>query len=357
MISPIGFDVKTACASFRCGMNRFGPLELITLDEEEMEEVPVTGSALSGITDGYKGIALYTIIAEKTLFDLIQFSELQTSDELFWKETIIHICLSEQRNEDLWFLQEEIESELAQKIIDFTGLPIPLENIQINSSGRTALYHSVGSVAQSFTDRKCKRGIILAVDSLVDDDAVSFYSAHGRLLNPGEKNGFIPGEAGAAVMIETAQSIQSRNVEPVGYLSAPLTCKSLGPLLEEPVSYSRAISALFIESAAEDQPTTILYSDFNGEEARAVALGNAASQIVKSLGYYPEYSINTAECFGDCGAVNGILAICDAVRSFQRGYANGERALVLRRRIPVTPYNRFIAPPLFLSASSCTKLA
>ncbi len=248
MISPIGLDVKTAAASFRCGMNRFGALESMTLDEEEMEEVPVTGSSLSGITDGYKGTALYTIIAGKTLLDLINFSELPLTDETFWKEIVLHICLTEQRNEDLWFLQEEIEAELAQRVSSFTGIPIPSGNIRLNFSGRTALYHSISDIHQSFLERRYKRGIILTVDSLVDADALNYYSERGRLLNPGEKNGFIPGEAGAAILIESAQSTKVRNVEPIGYLSAPVLSKSSTPLLEEPITYCRAIPTLLLNS-------------------------------------------------------------------------------------------------------------
>ncbi len=212
LISPIGHDVKTACASFRCGINRFGALESITLDEEEMEEVPVTGSPLSGITDGYRGTALYTIIAVKALLDLVEFSGLSSNDEPFWKDTVLHLCLTEQRSEDLWFLQEEIETELAQKIIGLSKLPVPIENIQINTSGRTALYHSITAITQSFRKQEYKRGIVLAVDSLVDEDALDYYSERGRILNPGEKNGFIPGEAGAAIMLETVQSVQARTV-------------------------------------------------------------------------------------------------------------------------------------------------
>ncbi len=65
MITSVGHDVETACASIRCGINRASSLETLTLDEEDTEEVPMTGHQLSGITDGYKGVALYAIIAKK----------------------------------------------------------------------------------------------------------------------------------------------------------------------------------------------------------------------------------------------------------------------------------------------------
>ncbi len=329
IISPIGYDAKNCCASIRCGINRFQHLDYTFIDEADLEVTAIAGSYLKMVTSGYSGIALLTILSVKALDSLIKSESLDLTDKEFWEKTQISIALTAQRLSDSTLNDEDIQVELVSKLFKQFNSVIPYSNFSVRFMNNTSSMHSILEVFDSIESCKYERGIILAVDSLVEGDVLQCYVDAKRILMPGSPNGMIPGEAGAAIMIESPSVLKKRKREPLSYISKPVINQESEPFLSPKCVSAPALAQTVIESAKLVEEISSLYLDLNGEVCKAKYYGAAIPAVMNELRYYPETSIVPAECLGDIGAVTPLVSICCAVQSYRRKYSQGSSSLIL----------------------------
>ncbi len=329
IVSPIGHDAKTTCASLRCGINRFGPLDFSYMDETDLEMVALTGSRISGITNGYSGIALLTILSTKALDSLIQEEQLDLKDNQFWEKTKISISHTAQRVPESDLSDNDIEEELISKLFKYYNKVIPYRNFSINFNGNTASFHSITEIFDSLSAGDFDRGVVVAVDSLVEGDVLEYYLTSQRVLMPDNSNGMIPGEAGAAIMLESSQSLKRQGKSPLSYITRPVISQEENSFLSSDGVIAPVLAQTFIRSAQLVEKIDSLYIDLNGELSKVKYYGAAIPSVVKALKHYPEAVIVPAESLGDIGAVTPLVSICSAIQSYRRNYAHGDKSLIL----------------------------
>ena len=328
MITSIGHDVETACASLRAGIIRPSALPLSVLDESEAEEVAVTGYTIQGITDGYQGAALYQRIGIPTLIDLLRYGNLINKDATYWAEAGMFICVSKARNDEMGIIDEVVATEVPEGLIKGAKLSISIHQCWVMTSGHASVIYALSQAREFIQQGKIKRAIIIGIDSLVNEDAVEYYAEYGRLKTVDTPIGLMPGEAGAAFMVETERDTQNRGAASEVCIGAIATGFEDHNFLSETPAFGKMLSQVMVTAMKTVNHVHTVYTDLNGEDLRAMDWGNALVRAQGQLGYVPEKTILPAESLGDTGASSGAIAVCAAVRSYARDYALGDSCMI-----------------------------
>lgn len=325
MIGAIGHDVETACAALRCGIRRFGETSHTTLDPMTLEDIPVPASALTGISDGYQGVGLYARIGYHALEDLLRYAKINKDDKAFWSKTRIVLCVSPTRENELTTPEIDFNKAL-DRIVELSGVGIPAQNRFINENGHAAVLFAIEQVLQDMGQNKLDRALILGVDSLVGKEELLFYL--DRLKSDEAAEGFSPGEAGAALLIEDETSARKRNALVEGFITAVFTHQAEKGRSSEENDLGAGLAGVVAKSLGVLSGVSSYYCDLNGEKQRAQEWGYAIPKIKMHTDHFPETILAPAESLGDTGAASGAVAICAAIRSFVGNYNQGNDILV-----------------------------
>lgn len=271
MVSSVGHDVVTACASMRCGMSRPRPLELSVFDDEALEEVPVAGHPLSGLTDGYVGLGLFARIGGAAVKDLVTYAGLATCPARFWERTGLFLALSPQLSPLLSGFDAIMAEDLPLLLWQQAGLPTKPGHHAVLRRGHVGGLMAIEQARAAMRQRTIDRALVVGVDSLVQVEAVEAFIEQRRLKTPVQPIGLMPGEAGAAVLLEPPATARARRARIEGFV-APVLSKIAGQDAE-PFERGQTLAQLIVSAARTFGPPNITYVDLNGEEPRAEAWG------------------------------------------------------------------------------------
>jgi 3-oxoacyl-[acyl-carrier-protein] synthase-1 len=328
MVSSVGPDVVTSCASLRAGITRPADTGAEVIDEESLAEVPLLGHPVAGLTDGYEGIARYTRLGSRALRDLLAYAKLDGQPASFWQRTTLAVCVSKARNDELELLDELLATEFPDKVTAAAGVPLPIGQFTVLPAGHASVLMACQLAQTTLIPTAYERCIVLGVDSLLDSAAIEFFGEANRLKSAGSPTGLVPGEAAAAVLLEDSKAAERRGARIEAYIGAvAVESEPANFLSAEPV-FGRTLARAMITTASEMQRGSEAYVDLNGEELRAADWGHALLILRSQLGYVPEDLVLPAISLGDTGAASGAVAICAAVRSFIRGFARSNEVLI-----------------------------
>jgi 3-oxoacyl-[acyl-carrier-protein] synthase-1 len=197
---------------------------------------------------------------------------------------------------------------------------IPRDNV----SGVAGLVQA-GQLIDSGKARWC---IVAGVDSFLQRDMVEAYMKNRRVLTKANSNGFIPGEAGTAMLVGAASS-EPGVVGELHILGMSLSREKVPISSEEPFRAEGMIQA--VRGALADAKLTInqvdyRITDLNGEhykfkEAAYVTIGARRTSPGPFDLWHP------IEFIGEIGAAAGPCALGWALHAGQKGYAPGSVAL------------------------------
>lgn len=171
--------------------------------------------------------------------------------------------------------------------------------------------------------------IVLGVDSFLESDVLQALLSGGQLKTGGAPSGLVPGEAGAALVLETAGSARRRKVEVLARIAAVALERDAPWTADAPASGAGLERAIEKAGAAVGglKGVTRIVSDLNGERWRFLEWALAESRVASGLG--AEWQIwHPADCLGDVGAAFVPMATALAARAFARGYAGGQILVV-----------------------------
>ncbi len=202
-------------------------------------------------------------------------------------------------------------------------VPRPAE---VGARGHAGSLDALRDAAERIEDGRSELCIVVGVDSYVAPETIDWLQANRRLAGEDNRDGFVPGEAGACVVLARP----SLGFSPLAHVrGAHSTREKVSIAADEEVLGRGLTEAIRGATASLRLPTEAVddvYCDLNGERYRTDEWGFAAlrtSRAFRSIAY-----TMTSSCVGDVGAAHGALGCVLAVRSWARSYANGSRALV-----------------------------
>jgi 3-oxoacyl-[acyl-carrier-protein] synthase-1 len=351
MVASLGNDVATNCAAARAGLSRSAPLENYRVRSEvEGDPEPVIGHQASLFTRGFEGEARLVRLAQGALTDLIArcpVADWTTGAVRFyvalpsaWRcyeglELIPDDEARRTRSEKLAALTQDPAASgqrsdphraarILRKAATLAGWPTEV-GVPACFGGHSGGLEAVGAALTDLSANVARVAVVVAIDSLLDEETLDWLNSCQRLKCDGVPAGCQPGEAAVALALTLETPV---HVVPV--VRAVSTATEERSLLAGGSGTGQGLATAMAQCLkAVPSQTAWIISDHNGEVYRAndwgyavVRLRSQFESFAAPVVWYPALS------FGDIGAASALAGICMAVRAWERNYAPADIALI-----------------------------
>lgn len=311
MICGVGNSAPTACAAIRCGMDFFRETRF-----RERSGEWLLGSSVT-LDQPWRGVKRLAAMVAEVLDEC-----LATDPNWQLAETPVLICLAEKERPGRFV---DLERRLAEELKNSFSLTFHPDS-EIVSLGAPGLGPALRQAAELIYEKKHPRVMIAGVDSFLVGATISAYEAEDRLLTEENSNGFIPGEAAAAVMVG----------RPVPDQSPRLHCLGLGSGVEEATEPSDKVLradglVAAIRGALQETGLSLFEVDFRVTDISGSQYGFKEASLALSRLLRQRREVfdiwHPSDCIGEVGAAIGpvILAVC--MTASAKGYALGRNIL------------------------------
>lgn len=355
MVTSLGHDVITSCTAARAGIVRSVELDYFPVCSPEDGSISgVIGHPVPLLTEGFEGDVRLFRLAQAGLADLLRqvpHAPWKQAKAAFYLSlpnprriyTGINLIPNEEERKDKQEEAKEAELEpidenraqhLLQNAAQMSGWQGEPELRFVATSGNTGIAEALHKAIEDLIARRIEVAIAGGVDSLLEEDTLSWLENTGRLKTPAIPAGLQPGEASAFIVLETLSGAKARQAKVLGIVQALHLGEEARTLLSGEPPIGRGLEEL-ISGVAEiarwevGKPVWFI-ADQNGETYRAMEWGNAIVRLNAKLKifatpilWYPAIS------FGDTGAIGCALSICMALSAFDFGYAPDQKAMVV----------------------------
>jgi 3-oxoacyl-(acyl-carrier-protein) synthase len=346
MVTSLGHDVITSCAAARAGIVRPSKRDDFPVRSPEDGSVgALVVHAVPMLTEGFEGQARLQRLMTAGLKDLIR-----QTPHAPWKQgrAAFYLSLPDPRRiytgfelipneEERKEKEKEAREVRAEPLDDSWAHTLLAEAAQLSgwsgkselrfiaTSGNTGVAQALEKAIVDLDAGKIDVAIVGGVDSLLDEEILVWLESTLRLKTPDMPTGLQPGEAAAFFTVETARQ-GGLETKALGRIQAVYMGMEPSSLFSGEPPVGEGLAMLMdktAQSAGIDKSETPWFiADQNGESYRAMEWGHALVRLIhdwpgldNAVLWYPAMS------FGDTGAANGVVAICIAVRAFERGYA------------------------------------
>jgi 3-oxoacyl-[acyl-carrier-protein] synthase-1 len=309
LVTSVGMTVKAACAAIRVGISNAQETLFMGSDGEWVigHKVPFEQS--------WRGLTRLVKMAAMALKEcLAEVSKDQ------WSSIPLLLCVAEsERPGRLENLDEQLLSELQRELeIEFApgSCVIPYGRVSV----AIAMRHAQKLI---YTD-DVPMVVIASTDSLLTWPTLSVFENNGRLLGNGNSNGFIPGEAGAALLVSRPKANSQLRCVGVGLAMEKAHIDSEEPLRAN--GLTNAIKLALTDAGCEMHDLDFRIADISGEQ---YYFKEAALALSRSL-HRPKEKFDIwhpADCIGEVGAATGVAMVIIANVASSKGYSCGANIL------------------------------
>jgi len=343
MVASLGLDAHTCCAAARAGLMRSEELPYAFNDIWNKKVEYAIGHRVTLVTEGFEGPARLARLMECGLRDLEsrtgRLDQIRPAFYLSLPSRFRTVCGNElvadeeirrQMTQTAGQASSERPYEDAARILQQAaraltwGVVPSLRYATI--SGHTGVAEAVSAALADFSSDSVNNAVVGGVDSLLDEETLDWLQQTGRLKTSAVPSGLLPGEAAAFVLL---QRTDLSRTPPQALIRSTHVLRENGAFLQGDPPSGVALSEVIRETVKNltDSERVWIITDQNGEPYRAQDWGLAVPRVLASprdsILWYPAVS------FGDTSAASGAVAICLAVRSFERHYAPSNSLLIL----------------------------
>jgi 3-oxoacyl-[acyl-carrier-protein] synthase-1 len=311
MVTGVGLDAQSSCAAMRAAISAFAETRFGGPGGEWL-----IGSQVR-LEKPWRGISKLVRLAAPAIQECLAAAG-KTKPE-----TIpILLCIAEkERPGRLTGLDDQLMPALQ------TTLSVrPHPRSQVFARGRMGGAEAVDLARKMIYDERMPRCIVAGVDSFLVGPMLSAYMEKFRLLTESNSNGFIPGEAGAAVLLgppDTESPADFRCLA-VGFGHERATIDSDEPLRAN--GLVEAFRALYRDGGMTLDDAQYRYTDCNGEQYGFKEDQLAISRTVRKLKSRFDH-LHPADSIGEVGAAVVPCVLGLALTAARKGYAPGDGVL------------------------------
>ncbi|MEE9129614.1 MAG: hypothetical protein V3T84_06310 [Phycisphaerales bacterium] len=313
MVTGVGWSTEASCAAIRVGIT--GSVETRFMYDGEF----IQGGSVPFETP-YRGrrklIEMAAPAIEEALAPLI-------AERYAVERVPLLLCLSEpDRPGRFAELDQTLLRDIAERI-ERRFHPQSAVIAEGRIGGVKALMH-----ARQIMDRdsQIQRLLVCGVDTLLVTASLNHYYEQRRLLTADNSDGFIPGEAAAAVLLGPAVDSSAPQMQclGLGYGAEPATVDSEEPLRADGIV--QAINAALAESGQTLADLDYRITDLSGEQ---YGFKEATLGLDRLLRDRTElFDIwHPADCIGEVGAAIVPCVLAVSLAAVQKGYAPGPGVL------------------------------
>jgi 3-oxoacyl-[acyl-carrier-protein] synthase I len=289
MATGVGLSAKASCAAIRCGINNFSETRFISESGDWIvgSEVP--------LDDAWRGLPRLAKMVASVIRECLDALPKPPADA----SVPLVLCLAE---EDRPGRVPGLGGPLLLDIERELGIKFHPESSVI-AQGRVGGAVAVLRAQKHIEERRHPHVVVAGVDSYLTSSTLAAFEERARLLTSGNSNGFVPGEAAAAVLLGGISPEKEKNVplicRGIGFAREPATIESDQPLRADGIV--EAIRAALAAAGCGLDAVDHRIADVSGEQYRfkeaALAVGRILRQRKEVFGIW-----HPADCIGEVGA-------------------------------------------------------
>lgn len=309
MVTPVGFNWASSCAAMRAAID--GGVETRFMFDGQW----ITGCPVP-FEENYRGREKHFQMLRGAIKEC-----LDAAGDTPAHEILLLLCLAESERPGGVTM---VDASILQEVQERLGIKFHPESRAITRGGIGGV--EALELADTFLKTRIPLVIVAGMDSFLNTSTLTAYHALGRLKTEKNNDGFIPGEAGAAVLLGAA-----------GKASAPaLTCLGTGwgkePAFigsEKPLRADGLVQA--VREALKDSECTYKDLDFRITDIGGEQYGfkEAALSLLRTMRTLKcDFDLwHPAEYIGEAGAVIVPMILGTALAASRKGYARGSGML------------------------------
>lgn len=318
-VTPVGYSAEASIAAMRAGISRLGELPYLEIEVDKEEMGPVIGAEIPEIPKGRQGTA--------RLSNLLQFITPRFTASMSASLSGSHgrLYLATAHPSEGGQLLSGGRDQLLNNVLNQTATELAIADQALVADGRAAGLSALRQAATAISTGQCDFALVYAVDSWVSPRALLWLQEQGRLREYPRRTGMLPGEAAAAVCLESEASAERRGATVLAWLTAASGKQETTPI-DQPNQFPALAHAVAHAADGVSEREALVISDHNGERYRALEWANT---VTKSMWYYRNIRHwHPAEFIGDSGAASGLLTTLWAATALHRDYARTDHVLV-----------------------------
>lgn len=310
LVTAVGFSAPASCAAFRSKLTN--PTETHFIDAAG-DRIMAHQVELDAPWRGLPKLAKMAAMAIDEALEGVARPE--------WRRIPLLLCVAEEGRPGR---TAGLDATLLARVQEELGTDFSPASATV-AHGRVAVAVAMAQARALLAGGQAQRVVVAAADSLLSWPTLSHYEREDRLLTAANSNGFMPGEAGGALLLGPAQWVAGELLcTGVGFGIEHARLGSGEPLRAE--GLTGAIRACLNEAACPMHDMDFRITGLSGEQyyfkEAALALSRTLRQRKEDFDLW-----HPAECTGEVGAVSGICVIADAQAACAKGYAKGPNVL------------------------------
>ncbi len=309
MITGVGLSAPASCAAIRCAIDNFNETRFMDDGGEWIigSEVP--------LDQPWRGLEKLVQMAVRAVKECLSNAGSARPSAI-----PLLLCVAEPTRPgrtsglDNEFLKR-IEKELGTKLHPRSA---------VIARGRVSIAEAL-HVASHLITAECPFCLIAGVDSFLSWPTLSVYQSKSRLLTSKNSNGFIPGEAAAAILVGAPKpGIENLVCTGIGAGHEPATVENEEPLRAD--GMVQAFKEAMADAGCSLADVDYRLADVNGEQ---YGFKEAALAMTRSLRDRKElFEIwHPTDCIGETGAAAGPAILAIALAASRKAYAPGPGVL------------------------------
>lgn len=288
MVTGVGLTAPATCAAIRCGINNFNETHFIDRFGEKIvaSEVP--------LEQPWRGLTKLAKMAASAVRECLD--ALPKPPKPDGSLPLVLVIAEEDRPGRLPGLGGPLLFSIEREL----GLKFHADS-SVVAQGRVGGAVGLLRAQKLIEERRHARVILCGVDTFLTAPTLSTYDERGRLLTPRNSNGFIPGEAAAAILLGSSDTAETCVVacRGLGFARETATIESDQPLRAE--GMVQAMKSALAAAGIGLEQVDYRISDLSGEQYRFKEVTLATTRIRRD--HRVGFGVwHPADCIGEVGA-------------------------------------------------------
>ncbi|MEZ4302598.1 MAG: beta-ketoacyl synthase N-terminal-like domain-containing protein [Polyangiaceae bacterium] len=302
---PVGYFTEAACAAIHARLDRFKTSEFI----DDVGVRLVTSSVPLGDLYGPPRLAA---MARYAVAESLRRKALRPS-----RSALVLLLSDRDRTDFVPTTADTVRLSCEEEARE------PFAAVEVLRGGRAGIAEAVSASRRLLSGGQAERALVVGVDSYLNPHAVNAFLRQKRLLSSEASDGFIPGEAAAALILEFGEA----GVQIAGVGQAEDSAAVTG---DEPVlglGRSAAVRAALKDASCALDDIHFELTDISGEAFFARDLAHGMARVFSHRReHFPR--VQLADHVGEVGAAAGPLSVAYLARSMPRADLPGRAALL-----------------------------
>ncbi|HEV7575708.1 MAG TPA: hypothetical protein VGO85_06675 [Caldimonas sp.] len=305
MVTSVGLTAAATCAAIRAGVQGLSDTRFV---DSERQPVRAGQVRLERPWRGADKIRrMVTLAAQECLSSVVTTNRVP-----------FVACLSDD-------LDDDAGDGLFDALAAASGVRLDEASSRILRAGRSSIAFALQGARELLFDRGFDHVLVVAGDSLVTRAAIARLEDEDRLLAADNMDGFLPGEAAAAIVVTRPTRESDLVCLGIGAATEVATIASEEPRRAE--GLVAAIRAALAEASLAPEDIDVRVTDLSGEHYYFREAALALSRVVRS-GRKEIPLWHPAECIGEVGVAVGPILAGVALTSTRKRYAPGANFLL-----------------------------